>query len=85
MAKLNEIICGAGEVGGHTAEVLAQAGHAITIIDTCEDRLRKVADELDVRTLEGNAASSTVLRQAGVAQADIVVGAGASNASRPSR
>ena len=75
MAKLNVIICGAGEVGGHAVEVLAQEGHAITVIDTCEDRLRQVADELDVRTLEGNAASSTVLREAGAAQADIVVGA----------
>jgi trk system potassium uptake protein TrkA len=75
MPEMNVIICGAGEVGGHTAEVLAQAGHAVTVIDVCDERLRKVADELDVRTLEGNAASSTVLRQAGAAQADIVIGA----------
>ena len=75
MPKLNVIICGAGEVGGHAAEVLAQEGHSVTVIDVCEERLRKVADELDVRTLEGNGASSTVLREAGAAQADIVVGA----------
>lgn len=75
MPDLNVVICGAGEVGGHAAEVLAQEGHAVTVIDMCDERLRKVADELDVRTLEGNAASSTVLREAGAAQADIVVGA----------
>lgn len=75
MAKLNVIICGAGEVGGHAAEVLAHEGHAVTVIDNNDERLRKVADELDVRTLSGNAASSTVLREAGAAQADIVVGA----------
>jgi 2-polyprenyl-6-methoxyphenol hydroxylase-like FAD-dependent oxidoreductase len=69
------IICGAGEVGGHAAEVLANESHSVTVVDSRGERLRAVADELDVRTLEGNAASSIVLREAGAADADIVIGA----------
>ena len=75
MTKLKVIICGAGEVGRQAAEVLADADHSVTVIDSCAEHLRTVADELDVRTLEGNAASATVLREAGAASADVVVGA----------
>ena len=28
------VICGAGEVGSHAAEVLDRAGHGVTVIDT---------------------------------------------------
>ena len=30
---MNVVICGAGEVGSHAAEVLAAIGHRITILD----------------------------------------------------
>ena len=75
MQTMKVIICGAGEVGGHAAEVLANANHSVTVIDTHGERLRGVAEELDVRTLEGNAATATVLREAGAADADIVISA----------
>ena len=75
MQTMKVIICGAGEVGGHAAEVLANENHSVTVIDTNGERLRTVAEELDVRTLEGNAATATVLREAGAADADIVISA----------
>ncbi len=75
MSSLNIIICGVGEVGGHTAEVLAGAGHSVTVIDTDPERLRAMTEALDVRTLEGNAASSIVLRDAGAHEADVVIAA----------
>ncbi|MCA9290569.1 MAG: Trk system potassium transporter TrkA [Phycisphaerales bacterium] len=67
------IICGAGEVGSHTAEVLARAGKHITVIDRAADRLRNVEDTMDVRTLRGNAADAAVLKNAGVGEADMVI------------
>ncbi len=67
------IICGAGEVGTHAAEVLAGAGHGITMIDADEDRLRLVADTMDVSTLHGNCALAEVLREARVGSADLLV------------
>ena len=72
---MNIIICGAGEIGGHTAEVLTTQGHSVTIIDTNAQCLRNVTESLDIRTLEGNAANSTVLCEAGARDADVVVAA----------
>ncbi|HRP62233.1 MAG TPA: Trk system potassium transporter TrkA [Phycisphaerales bacterium] len=72
---MNIIICGAGEVGSHTAEVLAAQGHDITIIDYNEDRLRSVGELMDVGTLHGNATDAEILREAGAEKADLLVAA----------
>jgi len=73
------VICGAGQVGQHAAEVLAAAGHDITIVDKSADRIRAIADTLDVRTLIGNCATAEVLREAGCAGADLLVAATSSD------
>ena len=39
---MNILICGAGEVGRHSAEVLAASGHSITIIDRSSSRLAEI-------------------------------------------
>ncbi len=44
---MNVIIAGAGEVGGHAAEVLSGAGHNVTVIDLSLERLRHLDDTLD--------------------------------------
>ena len=67
------IVCGAGQVGGHAAEVLAAAGHDITIVDIDAARLRAIADTMDVATFSGNCAQAEVLREAGADQADLVL------------
>ncbi|MHC4415754.1 MAG: Trk system potassium transporter TrkA [Planctomycetota bacterium] len=69
------IICGAGQVGTHAAEVLAGAGHDITIVDSDPARLRKIADSMDVATCCGLCAEAEVLREAGCAQADLLLAA----------
>jgi trk system potassium uptake protein TrkA len=73
--RMNIVICGAGHVGSYTAEVLAGAGHNITVIDTQADRLRAIGETMDVATLRGNAAAADILRQAGADSADMVVAA----------
>jgi len=72
---MNIVICGAGQVGSHAADVLASAGSNITVVDLSADRIRALADRLDVRTLCGNCASAEILREAGAASADLVVAA----------
>jgi trk system potassium uptake protein TrkA len=76
---MNIVICGAGQVGSHAAEVLTPAGHNITVIDQSSARVRRIGDTLDVRTLRGNCASAEVLRDAGCAKADLVVAATSSD------
>lgn len=72
---MNVIIAGAGEVGGHAAEVLSADGHNVTVIDLSASRLRALDDSLDVRTLVGHCSHFAVLREAGVDRCDLMVAA----------
>ena len=72
---MNIVICGGGEVGAHASEVLAHAGHNITVIDQEASRLRKIEDTMDVRTLAGNCADASVLIDAGTGKADLLLAA----------
>lgn len=67
------IIAGAGEVGGHAAEVLSDAGHNVTVLDLDAARLQSLNDTLDVRTLVGHCAYFDVLQEAGAERCDLLV------------
>ncbi len=49
---MNTVICGAGEVGRHVAEVFGGQGGNVTIIDHSASSLAQVEDMMDVRTLQ---------------------------------
>ena len=72
---MNIVICGTGDVGTHAAEMLATAGHSITVIDVDAKPLRSIEETMDVRTLQGNCAEARVLQQADAKNADMVVAA----------
>jgi len=72
---MNIIICGAGEVGSHAAEVLTAEGSSITVIDADPGRLRDIEETMDVATLAGNCAEVNVLGDAGAGDADLVLAA----------
>ena len=67
------VVVGAGVVGLCSAWFLRRDGHEVTVVDTNEDSLRELQDRLDIRTVNGNGASPSVLESAGAAQADIIV------------
>ena len=67
------IVVGAGEVGYHIANKLARENKDVVVIDRNEDRLRHVSEALDVQTLLGSGASPTLLRQAGIQSARMIV------------
>jgi trk/ktr system potassium uptake protein len=67
------VILGAGQVGASVAEALASEANDITVVDQDLDRLGKLADRLDIRTVVGNAAYPSVLRRAGVEDTDMLV------------
>ncbi|NLX13335.1 MAG: Trk system potassium transporter TrkA [Phycisphaerales bacterium] len=69
------VIAGAGEVGRHTAAVLADANHEITLIDQATAKLEAVSENLDARTLQGDATRAETLREAGVARCGLFVAA----------
>ena len=67
------IVVGAGEVGFDVARILSKEQHDVVVIDIDPDALSSVADRLDVMTLQGNGTSATVLQNAGVSRADLMV------------
>jgi trk system potassium uptake protein TrkA len=67
------VILGAGQVGASVAEALASEANDITIVDQNREALAQLADRLDVRTHAGNAAYPSVLREAGIEDADLLV------------
>ncbi len=73
MAALKVVVIGAGEVGFHIAQILSQEGSDVIIVDKNEERLRFIAENLDVQTILGSGSSPEILRAARTGQADMVV------------
>lgn len=67
------IIIGAGKVGYTLAECLANENKDVTIIDTRVQALQKIEDNLDVMSINGNGVSTSILLEAGVASADLLI------------
>ncbi len=68
------IILGAGQVGRTAAQHLArEEANDVTVVDTDDELLRDLQDRIDIRTVQGNAASPKTLEMAGAADADMIV------------
>ena len=68
------IIAGAGEVGFHLAKLLSFETQEITLIDINRDSLAYADTHLDIKVLKGNATSISLLKEAKVQSADLVIG-----------
>lgn len=67
------IVVGAGEVGYNLAKKLSREGKEITVIDKDEDRIKRVAETLDVRTVLGSGSSLLDLKEAGIDKANMII------------
>ncbi|MFZ2855881.1 MAG: Trk system potassium transporter TrkA [Rhodocyclaceae bacterium] len=67
------VILGAGQVGASVAESLVSEDNDITIVDSDRERLQYLQDRLDLRTVTGNAAFPSTLREAGLDDADLLI------------
>ncbi len=67
------IIAGAGEVGFHLAKLLAYEKQDIILIDLDQEKLEYASSHLDCITVKGNSTSYSVLREAGVSEADLFI------------
>lgn len=67
------IILGAGQVGASVAENLVSEANDITLVDTDADHLARIHERLELRTVIGDAASPSVLREAGAEDADLLI------------
>lgn len=66
-------IVGCGKIGRTLAQQLVAESHDVTIIDTDERVLASINNTLDVICYAGNGASYLTLRDAGAADADLVI------------
>jgi len=67
------VILGAGQVGASVAESLVSEENDITVVDNDGSRLALLRDRLDLRTVVGNAAHPSTLKQAGLDDADLII------------
>ena len=72
---MNIIIAGAGKVGRVLVRQLTAEGHALTVIDQDSQVLEKVVVQYDAIGVQGNCAAKTVLEQADVQAADLLIAA----------
>jgi trk system potassium uptake protein TrkA len=70
---MNILILGAGRVGESVAESLASEQNDITVIDVDPARLAALQDRLDLRGVAGNGIQPSVLRDAGIEDADLFI------------
>lgn len=67
------VIIGAGKLGTGLAISLSGEDHNITVIDRNTPKLEAIVDKYDVQGISGSGTHIDVLRQADVAQADLVI------------
>lgn len=67
------LIAGAGEVGFHLAKLLSFESQDISLIDTDHVSLERAETHLDIQIIEGDATSISVLEEAQIKNADLVV------------
>ncbi|MFI3328420.1 MAG: Trk system potassium transporter TrkA [Rikenellaceae bacterium] len=67
------VIAGAGETGGHLAQMLSGTGHDITVIDVDSKQLSNVTSLADVITVEGDCTAFATLRRAMVRKSDLFI------------
>src|SRR5690606_18196758 len=72
-AHVKIIILGAGQVGTSVAENLVSEANDITLVDSNAELLEQLRERFEARTVCGNGASPTTLREAGADDADLLI------------
>ena len=72
---MNIIIAGDGKVGSTLTRQLTAEGHNITVIDNNSRVLQSSVERYDVISVHGNCASMSVLNQAGIRDAELLIAA----------
>ncbi len=70
---LKVIIVGAGEVGYYLADRLSLEGHDIVVIDSDEEKIKRLQRSLNIMAIKGSGASAKVLEEAGIKETDLFV------------
>ena len=72
-AGMNIIIVGCGKIGQNLAEELNEQGNNITVVDISPQKVKEITSRHDVMGVVGNGATHSVLVEAGIANADLLI------------
>ncbi len=67
------IIAGAGAVGFHLAKLLSNEAQDITLIDNNKESLAYADNHLDIKVINGNATSLSILKEANINSTDLLI------------
>ena len=70
---MNIIIVGSGKVGEALAYQLNKEGNDVTIVDENAEKVRAIANKLDIMGVIGNGASRATQKDAGIDKADLLI------------
>ena len=71
-SSLDIVIAGGGRVGFQTAEILADRGHEVTIVERDEAVVSEIADEWIATVIRGDATNPDIIEQAGIEDVDAI-------------
>ncbi|MEC9279687.1 MAG: NAD-binding protein, partial [Chloroflexota bacterium] len=67
------VIIGCSEIGYHLAKSLVATGHEVVVIEKDRERCQLLIDEVGSISLQGDGTDETILKQAGLARADVLI------------
>ena len=67
------VIIGCSEIGYHLAKSLVATGHEVVVVEKDRERCQLLIDEVGSISLQGDGTDETILKQAGLARADILI------------
>jgi len=72
--KVKIVIIGGGKVGSKLSEELSNESHDVTVIEQDVDVINRINSNQDVACINGNAINREILKEAGVEEADLLIG-----------
>jgi len=72
-------VLGGGQVGASVAKILTDDGNDITLVDNDASVLEDLQEDNDIKTIQGNASSPSVLNQVELSDCDILIATTASD------
>ena len=67
------VIIGCSEIGYHLAKSLVATGHEVVVVEKDRERCQLLIDEVGSISLQGDGTDEAILKQAGLARADVLI------------
>jgi trk system potassium uptake protein TrkA len=67
------VIIGCSEIGYHLAKSLLATGHEVVVVEKEQERCQLLIDEVGSISLQGDGTDEAILKQAGLARADVLI------------